>query len=266
MTRGFEDSGALRPVFAVEFDRDAAATYAANFGDHVACGRIEDVAAFPRADVVIGGPPCQGFSPLNREAVGFERRGLWTRVPAGAGSGRAAGVRDGERPRAAALRRVRGVPGARRSAGLHRRGRDPQRRRLRRPPAPPARDRDRHPLERRTPWPSTTPTHHRAFCNPEGDKLRASAREPSRLRLATFRRRSRGCRSPGRARLAPAAETAAGVGAALQGGAARRRRSLRHAAEPRPGRARRPRAALLARTSRPAPPTSSAASGGTAPR
>ena len=77
MTRGFEDSGAFRSVFAVEFDPDAAATYAANFGDHVACGRIEDVAAFPRADVVIGGPPCQGFSPLNREAVGFERRGLW---------------------------------------------------------------------------------------------------------------------------------------------------------------------------------------------
>jgi DNA (cytosine-5)-methyltransferase 1 len=77
MTRGFEDSGAFRSVFAVEFDRDAAATYAANFGDHVACGPIEDVAAFPSADVVIGGPPCQGFSPLNREAVGFERRGLW---------------------------------------------------------------------------------------------------------------------------------------------------------------------------------------------
>jgi DNA (cytosine-5)-methyltransferase 1 len=78
MTRGFEDSGAFRSVFAVEFDRAAAATYTVNFGEHVACGPIEDVAAFPRADVVIGGPPCQGFSPLNREAVGFERRGLWT--------------------------------------------------------------------------------------------------------------------------------------------------------------------------------------------
>jgi DNA (cytosine-5)-methyltransferase 1 len=77
MTRGFEDSGAFRSVFAVEFDRDAAATYAANFGEHVACGPIEDVAAFPAADVVIGGPPCQGFSPLNRAAAGFERRGLW---------------------------------------------------------------------------------------------------------------------------------------------------------------------------------------------
>jgi DNA (cytosine-5)-methyltransferase 1 len=78
MTRGFEDSGDFRSVFAVEFVRDAAATYAANFGDHVAGGRIEDVAAFPQADVVIGGPPCQGFSALNRKAVGFERRGLWT--------------------------------------------------------------------------------------------------------------------------------------------------------------------------------------------
>ncbi len=78
MTRGFEDSGAFRSLFAVEFDRDAAATYAANFGEHVACGPIEDVARFPKADLVIGGPPCQGFSPLNRAAVGFERRGLWT--------------------------------------------------------------------------------------------------------------------------------------------------------------------------------------------
>jgi DNA (cytosine-5)-methyltransferase 1 len=77
MTRGFEDSGMFRSVFAVEFDRDAAATYMANFGDHLACVPIEDVASFPAADVVIGGPPCQGFSPLNREAVGFERRGLW---------------------------------------------------------------------------------------------------------------------------------------------------------------------------------------------
>src|SRR5271156_4441673 len=77
MTRGFEDSGMFLSAFAVEFDRDAAATYAANFGDHVACGPIEDIASFPDADVVIGGPPCQGFSPLNREAVGFERRGLW---------------------------------------------------------------------------------------------------------------------------------------------------------------------------------------------
>ena len=78
MTRGFVDSGRFTPVLAVEHDRDAAATYGLNFGDHhVACASIEDVAAFPPADVVIGGPPCQGFSPLNRADVGPERRALW---------------------------------------------------------------------------------------------------------------------------------------------------------------------------------------------
>ena len=77
MTRGFEDSGAFRSVFAVEFDRDAATTYAANFGDHVACGPIEDVAVVPggrRGDRRAALP---GVLPLNRAAVGFERRGLW---------------------------------------------------------------------------------------------------------------------------------------------------------------------------------------------
>jgi DNA (cytosine-5)-methyltransferase 1 len=77
MTRGFVDSGRFRGILAVEADHDAAETYRANFGDHMAEALIEDVASFPDADVVIGGPPCQGFSPLNRGAVGFERRGLW---------------------------------------------------------------------------------------------------------------------------------------------------------------------------------------------
>jgi DNA (cytosine-5)-methyltransferase 1 len=38
---------------------------------------IEHVDHFPRADVVVGGPPCQGFSTLNRARVGLERRALW---------------------------------------------------------------------------------------------------------------------------------------------------------------------------------------------
>jgi DNA (cytosine-5)-methyltransferase 1 len=77
MTRGFVDSGRYRPVFAVEADVHAAATYRRNFGDHVFEGRIEEVPAWPRVDVVIGGPPCQGFSTLNRAGIGFERRRLW---------------------------------------------------------------------------------------------------------------------------------------------------------------------------------------------
>lgn len=78
MTRGFTDTGRYEPVFAVEMDEDAAATYAANFGEeHVVAEKIEDVEHFPQADVVIGGPPCQGFSALNRDGVGLERRALW---------------------------------------------------------------------------------------------------------------------------------------------------------------------------------------------
>jgi DNA (cytosine-5)-methyltransferase 1 len=78
MTRGFVDSGRFAPIFAVEMDPDAGETYAANFGgEHVFIGRIEEVGHFPGAHVVIGGPPCQGFSPLNRDGVGLERRSLW---------------------------------------------------------------------------------------------------------------------------------------------------------------------------------------------
>jgi len=78
MTRGFHDSGRFDSSFAVEFDPHAAATYQANFPEaEMHAIPIEDVASFEEADVVIGGPPCQGFSALNRNLVGFERRGLW---------------------------------------------------------------------------------------------------------------------------------------------------------------------------------------------
>lgn len=78
MTRGFVDTGHFSPCFAVEWDADAADTYGRNFGyDHIHWGDIADVKRFPKAEVVIGGPPCQGFSPLNMRGVGLERRGLW---------------------------------------------------------------------------------------------------------------------------------------------------------------------------------------------
>jgi DNA (cytosine-5)-methyltransferase 1 len=78
MTRGFVDTNRFEPVFAVEMDESAAATYAANFGSaHTVVDEIEKVEVFPAADVVIGGPPCQPFSLLNRDGVGPERRGLW---------------------------------------------------------------------------------------------------------------------------------------------------------------------------------------------
>lgn len=80
MTRGFVQAGGFTPVMAVESDTGAAASYAANFGpEHIHCGDIADIAdsSIPRADVVIGGPPCQGFSNLGTRDVEDPRNKLW---------------------------------------------------------------------------------------------------------------------------------------------------------------------------------------------
>jgi DNA (cytosine-5)-methyltransferase 1 len=77
MTLGFEQTGRFEPIFAVEHEESAAETYRRNFGGHVFAGPVERVERFPPADVLIGGPPCQGFSPLNMKGVGQERRSLW---------------------------------------------------------------------------------------------------------------------------------------------------------------------------------------------
>ena len=67
LTLGFTQTGAFEPCFAVEVNRAAADTFAHNFGCDVREGPIEEVATFPEGDVIVGGPPCQGFSPLGRD-------------------------------------------------------------------------------------------------------------------------------------------------------------------------------------------------------
>lgn len=78
MTEGFRAEG-FSPIAAVEWDLHAAATYAANFGEeHVFLGDIADWHhGIPEADVVIGGPPCQGFSNLGTRDPEDPRNRLW---------------------------------------------------------------------------------------------------------------------------------------------------------------------------------------------
>lgn len=79
MTAGFVPHG-FQPVLSVEQNLHAAASYAANFGeDHTFWGDVADVpdSDIPAADVVIGGPPCQGFSNLGSKDVHDPRNKLW---------------------------------------------------------------------------------------------------------------------------------------------------------------------------------------------
>lgn len=81
-TLGFVESGRFEPIFANDFNRYSVKTYNANFGDHCVDGDINDLLAnrslhLPHVDVVIGGPPCQGFSLLNKQREGDPRKQLW---------------------------------------------------------------------------------------------------------------------------------------------------------------------------------------------
>ncbi|WP_319562335.1 DNA cytosine methyltransferase [Marispirochaeta sp.] len=70
-------------VWANDYNKDAADTYRRNFDCEVVDGDIvtileEDVDIIPQADIVIGGPPCQGFSLLNKNKSDDPRKHLWT--------------------------------------------------------------------------------------------------------------------------------------------------------------------------------------------
>lgn len=84
MTLGFTSLSGypFEVVWANDFDEAAVATYNANFGSHCLLGDLNEIlgnpkTAIPEAEIVIGGPPCQGFSLLNKKRDGDPRKELW---------------------------------------------------------------------------------------------------------------------------------------------------------------------------------------------
>ncbi len=84
MTLGFSKicGHAFEPVWANDFSKPCVDTYNANFGDHCVLGDITEIlnepkCSIPKANLVIGGPPCQGFSLLNKKRHDDCRKALW---------------------------------------------------------------------------------------------------------------------------------------------------------------------------------------------
>lgn len=79
MDIGFTRAG-FDVVWANDFDKNACATYEANFGPHVVCDDINDhieaLREYRGVDCVFGGPPCQGFSVAGNMDPNDERSKL----------------------------------------------------------------------------------------------------------------------------------------------------------------------------------------------
>ena len=68
---GFEN------LLAVEWDEPCCETFKANISERILHCAIQEMEAFPRCDLLVGGPPCQGFSNLGEKLHNDPRRQLW---------------------------------------------------------------------------------------------------------------------------------------------------------------------------------------------
>lgn len=75
LSLGFQQAR-FRCVAAIDCDEASIQTYQLNFRDHVRREEITEETALPSADVIIGGPPCQGFSSAGMRRLDDKRNSL----------------------------------------------------------------------------------------------------------------------------------------------------------------------------------------------
>jgi len=77
MDLGFLQAG-FKVIWAIDHDPIGCETYRANVDPNIICADVSDIDAnsIPEADVVIGGPPCQGFSVGGKRDIHDPRSGL----------------------------------------------------------------------------------------------------------------------------------------------------------------------------------------------
>jgi DNA (cytosine-5)-methyltransferase 1 len=75
MSLGFTRVG-FKAIHAVDHWKPAVETYRANLGDHVVEQEITDGIELPSSTVIVGGPPCQGFSSAGRRDENDKRNSL----------------------------------------------------------------------------------------------------------------------------------------------------------------------------------------------
>ena len=87
MTLGIQNAG-FKSVFATDFEPSSARTFSANYPDvpfylgdiqHLTRHQLEQTLAGEKIDLVVGGPPCQGFSTLGDQNPADPRNGLFWR-------------------------------------------------------------------------------------------------------------------------------------------------------------------------------------------
>jgi DNA (cytosine-5)-methyltransferase 1 len=62
---------------AVEWDASCCETFAENLSPRILNCAIQEIESFPECDILVGGPPCQGFSNLGERVPNDPRRQLW---------------------------------------------------------------------------------------------------------------------------------------------------------------------------------------------